>query len=261
MLLHLVISFAPSVLSRLRPSTLAALTLFGAVQVGLCSQSGPEQPAPTVSQINQSSSLSSITTLDGKIFNAVTVQRVEPDGLEVSYVPEGGGLGLAKLKFRNLPEDLRRQYGYNVSASDQFESSLAQSQAAWMAEHVQWEQQKQQAEAQQRQQDEQLRQAAQAEQYLSFPPYGIEGNYYNSYMPIAWSSGWWYDTGPYRRLALRRHHAPHGQVVQPVSKTIGPMQPNIPPMQPYIAPMQPRGGSPAPAAHFGGSRGAGHVAR
>ena len=63
----------------------------------------------------------SLTTLDGKTYSDVTVQRADPDGLLVFYTPPGGGMGVAKLKFRNLPDPVRQQYGYDAQRAVEFE--------------------------------------------------------------------------------------------------------------------------------------------
>src|SRR5277367_4755418 len=54
---------------------------------------------------NDASFPSQITTRDGKTYCGVEKVRVDPDGILVNYQPGPGGYGLAKLKFRNLPED------------------------------------------------------------------------------------------------------------------------------------------------------------
>lgn len=71
-----------------------------------------------------------ITTRDGKVYKDVTVIRVEPNGLAVTYRPEGGGIGMAKLKYRDLPEKLQCQYGYDEPKAAAFEASQASAQAA-----------------------------------------------------------------------------------------------------------------------------------
>ncbi len=75
-----------------------------------------------------------ITTSDGQIYHNVSLIRSEPDGLIVSYQPEGGGVGLAKLKFRNLPDSLRNQYGYDADKAAGFEAQQAQMTAQWRAQ-------------------------------------------------------------------------------------------------------------------------------
>ena len=63
-----------------------------------------------------------ITTQDGKVYRGVTVDRIEADGIVIDYRLEGGGSGIAKVKFVNLPENLQRQYGYDPQKAAAFES-------------------------------------------------------------------------------------------------------------------------------------------
>jgi hypothetical protein len=74
-----------------------------------------------------------ITNRTGEVFKAVTVLRVEPDGIAVTYRPEGGGMGMAKLKFRNLPENFQRQYGYDEKKAAAFEAKEARGQIVLQA--------------------------------------------------------------------------------------------------------------------------------
>jgi hypothetical protein len=53
--------------------------------------------------------------------------RVYPDGILVSYQPEPYGIGYAKLKFRDLPESLQKQYSYDPKAAAEFEKQEAQA--------------------------------------------------------------------------------------------------------------------------------------
>ncbi len=85
-----------------------------------------------------------ITTLDGKSYQGVTVQRIDPDGLTIGYAAVGGGTSIAKIKFKNLPEDLQRQYKYDPDQAAAYEAKQAQGMAAWRAQ-----QQKQDAAAKQ----------------------------------------------------------------------------------------------------------------
>lgn len=77
-----------------------------------------------------------ITTTDGKVYKDVTVIRAEPDGLAVTYRPEGGGMGMGKLKFRNLPENLQRQYEYDEHKAVAYEVKQARGQAVVQAKMV-----------------------------------------------------------------------------------------------------------------------------
>jgi len=76
---------------------------------------------------------SDITTREGKTYKDVKVQRAEPDGILCSYRAEGGGIGVAKVKFAVLPEALQREYGYNAQSAAAFESSQTQAQIALRA--------------------------------------------------------------------------------------------------------------------------------
>jgi hypothetical protein len=71
-----------------------------------------------------------IITSDGKVYRDVTVERVEPDGIAVTYRPQSGGVGMAKIRFCNLPETLRHKYGYDEMKAAAFEACQARAQAA-----------------------------------------------------------------------------------------------------------------------------------
>jgi hypothetical protein len=70
---------------------------------------------------------SEITTVDGTVYRDTAKVRVYPDGLLVSYKPEPDGIGYAKLKFRDLPESLQRQYRYDAKAAADYEKQEAQA--------------------------------------------------------------------------------------------------------------------------------------
>jgi hypothetical protein len=75
-----------------------------------------------------------MTTLDGTTYKGVTVQRVDPDGLTIGYASAGGGTGAVKIKFKNLPDDLQRQYKYDPDKAAAYEARQAQGMAAWRAQ-------------------------------------------------------------------------------------------------------------------------------
>lgn len=62
-----------------------------------------------------------IITTDGITYNAPKLKSVQPDGLLVEYHPDGGGTGLAKLKFAKLPESLQKQFGYDPGKAANYE--------------------------------------------------------------------------------------------------------------------------------------------
>jgi hypothetical protein len=61
-----------------------------------------------------------LVTLDGETFNNARVEKVEPDGISITYESEKGGLGMAKPKFSNLPGDVRKACGYDPQAEAAF---------------------------------------------------------------------------------------------------------------------------------------------
>lgn len=51
-----------------------------------------------------------LVTTTGATYRAALVEKVEPDGLVVSYMPAGGGIAITKVLFEDLPDALRRKY-------------------------------------------------------------------------------------------------------------------------------------------------------
>ena len=73
---------------------------------------GPAELSPNGTNY---STLAEITTRDGTTYKNVTVQRIDTNGLTISYAPVDGGMGLAKLKFEDLPDDLRQRFAYDTN--------------------------------------------------------------------------------------------------------------------------------------------------
>src|SRR4051812_23813033 len=78
-----------------------------------------------------------ITTTDGKTYPNAEVQRADPDGIIVNYHPEKHGIGMAKIKFINLPEAVRTKYSYDAEKAAEFAASQAQTTAQWRAQQAQ----------------------------------------------------------------------------------------------------------------------------
>jgi hypothetical protein len=57
-----------------------------------------------------------ITTLNGLTYRAVKVTKVEPDGIRILHAG-----GAAKIKFRDLPQPLREQWGYDPFRAAEYE--------------------------------------------------------------------------------------------------------------------------------------------
>jgi hypothetical protein len=73
----------------------------------------------------------SITTRNGITYTNAVIQRADPDGVVIEYAPQPGSVGIAKLKFANLPDELRKRYNYNAIDAATFE----QNQATGIARH------------------------------------------------------------------------------------------------------------------------------
>ena len=72
-----------------------------------------------------------IKTVDGTTYRVVKVRRVEPDGISIAYAPASGGIGMTKLKFSVLPEEIRRQFGYDAEKAGAYEAEQLQSLATY----------------------------------------------------------------------------------------------------------------------------------
>ena len=51
-----------------------------------------------------------IATASGAIYKNVYVEKVESDGIIVSYTPALGGMGMTKIYFDDLSGELRQRY-------------------------------------------------------------------------------------------------------------------------------------------------------
>lgn len=65
-----------------------------------------------------------LKTLKGVEFRNVRVSEIEPDGITVFHAG-----GVAKIPFRELPEELRKKYGFDAKRAAQAEVADAQEQA------------------------------------------------------------------------------------------------------------------------------------
>ena len=175
-----------------------------------------------------------ITTLDGKTYEKATLERVDPDGLLVVFAPVEHGLGSAKLKFRNLPAELRERYGYDPAQALVYETARARGEAMWRAEHAVWTEQRRAAQAKAATWERQLRgqvdlrRAAEAEQARVDAARKVEEPAY--YQPGWWWPGTYNPTACFPRPASLHNHMPRrmheaDSTISPVSAIIGPMRP------------------------------------
>jgi hypothetical protein len=70
-------------------------------------------------------------TTDGKEYKNAKINRVEPDGIVISFSG-----GIVKIPFTELNEELQRKYSYDPEAAKQFAADVAQKQQAlYLATH------------------------------------------------------------------------------------------------------------------------------
>ena len=152
----------------------------------------------------------SITTRNGVTYTNAVIQRVDPDGVVIEYVPRPGSIGIAKLKFANLSDELRKRYNYNAADAATFEQNQAAGIARRQEEIAQGEIEKkrrndelvqQQAEAEAAREAKRQEAAAMAEAQMDM------GGWYDGY----YDDGDWYQLGRRRyRYNSRGPLGPHG---------------------------------------------------
>jgi len=176
-----------------------------------------------------------ITTLDGKTYDKVTLEKVDPDGLLVRFAPVEGGSGSAKLKFRNLPPELRERFGYDPARASQYEIASAQGQANWLAESAAWTEQRRAALAEQTTWERQMRAQAETRRSAEAEQARVEAAY-NVQEPSYYYSGWWwpntYNSFQHHQREGVHHNQNHMHQQVQVGITSSPISPNIAPMRP-----------------------------
>jgi hypothetical protein len=95
---------------------------------------------PAGAQTNQPDSSMAVTnslppdvlvTKMGTVYNKFRIERKDPAGLVVSYVPEGGGIGMEKVPFEFLPENWQARFGYDPQQAAKFDLEQKQAIAHW----------------------------------------------------------------------------------------------------------------------------------
>ena len=77
-----------------------------------------------------------ITTASGAVYKSVQVEKVEPDGLTVSYIPSGGGIGIVKIKFDQLSDEWKKQYGFDPQKKLDYEKLEQVAAGEWRAQLI-----------------------------------------------------------------------------------------------------------------------------
>jgi hypothetical protein len=62
-----------------------------------------------------------LVTKLGTVYHAFRIERVDPAGLTISYVPKGGGLGMEKIPFDLFPDVWQQHYGYDPKKAAKFD--------------------------------------------------------------------------------------------------------------------------------------------
>ncbi len=73
-----------------------------------------------------------VMTRSGRTYRSARLERIEGQSITIAFVPEAGGVGLAKLPVKELPENLQRFYGCSETSQQstpffQLACALAQS--------------------------------------------------------------------------------------------------------------------------------------
>jgi len=58
-----------------------------------------------------------LVTRTGVVYKKFHVEKADAGGLLISYTPDSGGLGMTRLSFDVLPENLQKQYGYDPQSA------------------------------------------------------------------------------------------------------------------------------------------------
>jgi S1-C subfamily serine protease len=74
-----------------------------------------------------------LITREGAAYKGVVVQKALPDGLVIGYTMPDGGIGIAKIKFKDLSDNLQQQFGYNSTNAAAFENDQTKAQEQWRA--------------------------------------------------------------------------------------------------------------------------------
>jgi hypothetical protein len=210
---------------------ITAIALCCATQVARAAENRQLQQPASIDAQAPPRHFDQITTLEGKTYQDVTVQKIQPDGLLVEFKTPGGGFGSAKLKFRNLPGAVRDRYSYDVRQADAFEASQAQGESAWNAQYSAWADRKQAAVAEQTAREERLRDQARAQEAARLAAAEARAEAERQTQPAPYPYGYGYGLGWGGGWNTPHHHGPH-PFVQPTP---------TPPVSPFMGPMRPLG--------------------
>ena len=70
-----------------------------------------------------------LATKSGGVYHKFSIERVDPAGITIGYVLNGGGLGLEKIPFNLFPDDWQQHYGYDREKAAQFDAEQKRAMA------------------------------------------------------------------------------------------------------------------------------------
>jgi hypothetical protein len=91
--------------------------LAGLVEPALAQTNEPASPSAAPNAVP----LGALVTKQGTIYYKFYVERADPGGVTISYVPAGGGLGMERVSLGVLPDDWQRRYEYDPEKAAKFD--------------------------------------------------------------------------------------------------------------------------------------------
>jgi hypothetical protein len=92
------------------------------LSVGLMGQAPAQTNQPvSPSEVTNEISSDALVTKLGTVYQKFYIERADPAGLTISYVPDGGGLGMEKVPFNLFSDDWQRRYGYDPEKAAKFD--------------------------------------------------------------------------------------------------------------------------------------------
>ena len=97
------------------------IIFFIGLSVGLMGQAPAQTNQPGVpSEVTNEISSDALVTKLGTVYHKFRIEKVDPAGITISYVPDGSGLGMEQIPFNLLPEDWQQRYGYDPEKAAEF---------------------------------------------------------------------------------------------------------------------------------------------
>ena len=91
--------------------------LVGLMGQALAQTNQPEAPSEVTNEISSDA----LVTKLGTVYHEFRIERVDPAGITISYVPNGGGLGMEQVPFKLLSDDWQQRYGYDPEKAAKFD--------------------------------------------------------------------------------------------------------------------------------------------